>query len=503
MNGESRFPNLTRRHLLKGTAAAAAASLLPWQRAIATTQRAASSRQPIPSGAITPVPLTVTANAAGSVLPAFAGLAYPKGKILGSLFTGADKSLIGMFKRLGPSLLRLGGTPVDQSVWTPNGPGGVQGHVSPKDIENLAAFIKATGWQCLYGINLAGATTPALAVDEATYVYEKLGSSLVSIELGNEPDFYGRPGQPFAGNWSFDQYIALWTKYRNAIVNSLPTIPISGPASGGNPFTWTVPFGQTVAGQNINMLTQHYYVGDGQVATSTVDNLLQTGLHHDLVRELAALRSQSESLGIPFRMNECNSYFSNGSNPAPINIPATYTAALWALDYMFMCAQGGAQGVNFEGGGNVAGYSPMLNDANGVTAVCPLYYAMLLFTLAGTGTVLETVVSPGALNVTAYALSSPSGGMSVVVLNKESSANIQLQIELPQNVTKASLMELTQLSPGATGPNLLATSGVTIQGAEVSTGGAFSPAAPYQLTPDVNQVSCYVPALSAVLIQLS
>jgi hypothetical protein len=503
MNRESSFPNLTRRHLLKGTAAAAVASLLPWQRAIAGAQRLSSNAQPIPSGTITPVPVTVTANAAGAVLPAFAGLAYPKGKILGSLFTGADKSLIGMFKRLGPSLLRLGGTPVDQSVWTPNGPGGVQGHVSPKDIENLAAFIKATGWECLYAINLAGATTPALAVEEAAFVSEKLGPSLVSIELGNEPDFYGRHGQPFAGNWSLDQYVTLWTKYRNAIANRLPNLPISGPASGGNPFTWTIPFGQTAAGQNINMLTQHYYVADGQVAGSTVDNLLQTGLHRDLVRELAALQAQSQSMGIPFRMNECNSYFSNGGDPAPINIPATYTSALWGLDYMFMCAQAGAQGVNFEGGGNVPGYSPMLNDANSVTAVCPLYYAMLLFTLAGTGNVLETVVSPGALNVTAYALSKTTGGLSVVVLNKESDTNIQLQIELPQDVTKASLIELTQRSPGAAGPNLLATSGVTIQGAQVSTSGAFSPSAPYTLTPEINQVSCYVPALSAALIQLA
>jgi len=423
--------------------------------------------------------------------------------MLGELFTGSDTTLINVFKLLGPSLLRLGGTPTDQSVWTPNGPGGVQGHVSPTDIDNLAAFLNATQWKCLYGINLAGATTPALAVEEAEYVLNKLGPALVSIELGNEPDFYGRSGQPFAGKWSFDKFIALWTEYRNAIVNRLPNIPISGPASGGNPTTWTVPFAQRVTGDRINMLTQHYYVADGQVASATVENLLQTSLHRDLVRELAALKSEAVSQGIPFRMNECNTYFSNGPHPNPINIPATYTSALWGLDYLFICAQGGAQGINFEGGGGNPGYSPLLNGSKSVIQVCPLYYAMLLFTMAGTGTVLETVVSPGALNVTGYALRTASGGLSVVVVNKESSANIELELSLPQDVTSGSLLEMTQLSPGAAGPNLLATTGVTIQGGTVLTNGSFSPAAPYKLTPSKNTVTCYVPALSAALIQLS
>ena len=357
-------------------------------------------------------------------------------------------------------------------------------------------------WTCLYGINLAGpkpwVTNPALAAQEAAYVQAKLGSRLVSIELGNEPDFYGNPGQPFAGNWSLNQYLALWNQFREAVVRETPGIAVSGPAAAGDTTTWTVPFGQAVGSQKINLLTQHYYVGNAFSPTSTVQKLLQTSLNQDLVRELAALKAGAENIGVPFRMNECNTYF----NTALVNISGSYAATLWGLDYLFICAQGGAQGVNIEGGGPTPSYCPVLNNANSVTAISPLYYALLLFNLAGTGTVLDTVVSSGGLNVTGYALNKDAGGLSIVLVNKEST-DIQVPIELPQNYTSGKLIELTQCSPGATSPNAMAASGVTIQGAQVLTNGNFYPAAPYWCTPTANQVTAYVPALSAVLIQLS
>jgi hypothetical protein len=72
-----------------------------------------------------------------------------------------------MFKLLGPSVLRIGGNSVDKNIWSPNGPGQTAGQIAPSDVASLAAFVKAAGWQCLYGINLGGAatgaTTPALA----------------------------------------------------------------------------------------------------------------------------------------------------------------------------------------------------------------------------------------------------------------------------------------------------------------------------------------------------
>jgi hypothetical protein len=60
---------------------------------------------------------------------------------------------------------------------------------------------------------------------------------------------------------------------------------------------------------------------------------------------------------------------------------------------------------------------------------------------------------------------------------------------------------MTQLTSGTTGPDLSATSGVTIQGASVSPDGTFAPSPAYTLNASGDQLTWYVPALSAVLIQ--
>ena len=136
-------------------------------------------------------------------------------------------------------------------------------------MDALAAFLKQAGWQCIYGINLGGAatgaTTPALAAAEVAYVAQKFGSALLGIEIGNECDGYGAVGSYFAGNWSLAQFESLWEDFRSTIVAAVPGVSVTGPASGSNVFTWTVPFGQSVTSRNLSLLTQHYYRGDGRI----------------------------------------------------------------------------------------------------------------------------------------------------------------------------------------------------------------------------------------------
>jgi hypothetical protein len=198
-------------------------------------------------------------------------------------------------------------------------------------------------------------------------------------------------------------------------------------------------------------------------------------------------------------MSECNSFYNGGSN----GVSDSYASSLWVIDYLFNCAQGGASGVNFHGGGNSAGYTPIADSSGTVVGARPEYYGILLFTLAGEGTLYQTQVSAASLNVTAYAVKSSSGGTNLVVVNKDSTQNLQLTVMLPQGVTAATLVAMTQLTSGATGPDLSATSGVTIQGVSVNVDGSFTTGAAYTLQSSGTQVSCYVPALSAVLIQVT
>jgi hypothetical protein len=62
---------------------------------------------------------------------------------------------------------------------------------------------------------------------------------------------------------------------------------------------------------------------------------------------------------------------------------------------------------------------------------------------------------------------------------------------------------MIQLTSGATGPDLSATSVVTIQEASVNPDGTFSPSPAYMLNPSGAELTCYVPAVSAVLIQIA
>jgi hypothetical protein len=497
-------PTLTRRQIVQGAVALAASSLLSGCGSSNSTPApqpvAQTNPQPVPAGSLTQASLTVTATAAGSIGAAFAGLSYEKSQLYGPLFTASNTDLIGIFQRLGPSILRIGGNSVDRNVWTPNGPGQTAGQIAPSDVDSLAAFVKAAGWQCLYGINLGGAatgaTTPALAAAEVAYAAQQFGSSLLGIEIGNEPDLYGDTGNYFAGNWSLSQFLTLWGQFRAAILASTPGVPITGPADASNEATWTVPFGQTVTKSEITLLTQHYYRANGQLPTSTAAYLITPD--PTLIADLAILEAGAPSIGVPYRMSECNSFYNGGAS----GVSDSYASSLWVIDYLFNCVQGGAVGVNFHGGGDGTGYTPIANSAATVVGARPEFYGILLFTLASQGTLYTTQVDAGTLNVTAYAVKTSSGGLNLIVVNKDLTQNLQLTTQLPGSASSATLLAMTQLTSGATGPNLSATSGVTIQGASVNPDGTFSPAAAYTLEPSGSQLTCYVPALSAVLIQI-
>src|SRR5580704_4202949 len=193
-SGPFRVFSLDRRRTIQGALALAASSLLPGCGSTSGSSSGSpgggssnSNPQPTPSGSITSASLSVTATSAGSISPAFAGLSYEKSTLYENpyLFTGSNANLIALFKLIGPSILRIGGNSVDRNVWTPTGAGQTAGQIAPNDINALAAFVKATGGQCLYGINLGGAgpvpytsgalvaaTTPTLAAEEVAYAYQ-------------------------------------------------------------------------------------------------------------------------------------------------------------------------------------------------------------------------------------------------------------------------------------------------------------------------------------------
>ena len=276
-------PALTRRHLLQGLAAVAATSALSGCGAALVRPAAASTSgeptqpppQPLPSGAITSASLTVAATTIGSIDAGFLGLAYEKQSLQTPLFSPANTNLIGLFRRLGPGVLRIGGPSVDHNVWATDGISQTPGEITPAAVDALASFLRATGWSCLYTINLGGsatgATTPALAAAEAAYVTAQLGPALLAIELGNACESYGATF--YAGNWSVEIFETLWQQYRSAILAVTPSVRFSGPAAAGNLDSWTIPFAEYVTSGQLGMLSQQITRGPA----SSADNRRSSG----------------------------------------------------------------------------------------------------------------------------------------------------------------------------------------------------------------------------------
>jgi len=448
---------------------------------LATGGILSGSPQTAPSGPITNATVNVTNAVTGVIGPAFAGLSYEKSQMANPFFSPENSDAIGLFKLIGPSLLRIGGNSVDETTWTPNGKGRTSGQVAPSDIDALAGFLKATGWQVLYGTNLAQ-STPALAASEIAYAVQSLGSYLYGIEIGNEVDLYA--GKYFPSTWGFSDYLALWQSFVAAIRAQSPNVPLTGPVAADNISGFVAPFAKA-EGRSVILLSSHYYRGNGQSASSTVELLVSPD--PDIVKQCAEMLAISQSVDVPYRIAETNSFYNGG---AP-NVSDSYASALWVIDHLFANAANGSQGINLHGGGDSTGYTPIADSGGVVVGARPEFYGVTFFTLAGPGLLQQTTINANGLNATAYAIRAQNGAYSIIVNNKDETQNLNVTLAPELLAASAQMIQLT-------GPALDATTGITIQGATIQPDGSFSPGAP---TPLSSQ-SFYVSPLSAVLVKL-
>jgi uncharacterized protein (TIGR03437 family) len=398
-------------------------------------------------------------------------------------FSPQNTNAIGLFKLIGPSLLRIGGNSVDKTTWTPNGKGRTAGQVAPSDIDALAGFLQATGWQVLYGTNLA-TSTPALAAAEIAYAVQSLGPSLYGIEIGNEVDLYHSNGY-FPSTWGFSDYLTLWQSFVTAIRQVSPNVPLTGPVAASNISGYVAPFA-AAEGRNVILLSDHYYRGNGELATSTVDLLVSPD--PNIITQAKAMLAVSQSVDVPYRFAETNSFYNGG---AP-NVSDSYASGLWVIDHLFACAANGATGINLHGGGDSTGYTPIADSDGVVVEARPEFYGVTLFTLAGQGTLQQTTINAGSVNATAYAIKAVSGALSIIINNKDTAQTLNITLQLPQAASSATLISMT-------GASLDATTGIAIQGASIQADGSFSPGSSVLLSPSL---TCSVGPLTAVLIRV-
>ena len=443
-------------------------------------------------GAAPSVTASVTVDHAATgydVDPSFIGLSFEKNNLQTPAFNANNKELISLFKSLGAGIFRVGANLVDRTTWSPNGKGGTAGTTAPADIERLAGFLRATDWKVIYAVNMAK-STPAIAADEARAAAKALGDRLYGFEIGNEPNLYP-PGNRPAG-WGYAQFKTEWESYANAMRAAVPTATFTGSASAGDAAHWVVPFAKDEA-SFLSVLTTHYYLADGKLATSNADKLLASERRvADETAQLSQL-ARDNHIAHGFRYAEANSFWGGGAK----GVSNAYVSALWSLEFLLTIASRGGAGVNFHAfiGDSGPTYSSIVTDATGKPLEArPEFYGMKLFTIAAQGTVRQPKVTANGAAMSAYAIDERDGSTGVVLFNKSRTARIRMNVDVGRPATSATALALT-------GPNLEAVSGVTLGGSTIRPDGAYAPVFQPSLAVTGSTVTVDVDPDSAVLVR--
>lgn len=463
---------MKRRDFLKSTSAFAASGLAP---RLLRAQSAA------------PITATLTIDESTTLAtlpPDFIGLSYESAQLANPAFFSAENTaLITLFRELADrGVLRLGGGTSEFTAFTNEEPSSPPPFdavgpdtsknvksdtpITLKSLRNLRAFLDATNWRCLYGLNL-GRGPVARAAEEAFYAQNLLGPRLIAFQLGNEPDAWRNRYRP--ASWTYADYWKEWSVAHAAIVARVPQARFAGP-DVSNKMAYVTGFAEDVkrSAPDVVMLTSHYYaMGPAGAPGMTIDKLLSPDpkLERDLQIAMAAARSA----GLPYRMSEGNSCW-NGGQPG---VSDTLASALWVADTMLDFALFGCAGVNLHGGGN-GFYTPIAGSLAAGFDRRPEFFGMELVKPFAGATLIQAKLDCANNRVRAYAARN-SASTLLLAINKTTEP-------VAIRTTQHRVRRQWQL----TGPAIDAKHGVTLTESRASA---------------LRKGMLHVPAYSAILIE--
>jgi hypothetical protein len=493
---------MNRRHFLTGSAAMVAGSL-GYARCFGQAGPPALGESAVAGT------LEVDLNSSSHLIPLnYNGLSYELAQLTDpNFFAATNQELISLFRQLSPQgVLRLGGNSsescwfkADASVTAPEfrpaaGPASENWMpnqlfvVTPEAVDHLADFMKATGWQLIYGLSF-GHNTPERAAREAEYVASKVGEQLLYFQIGNEPDFYHNTNNKTRpANWGFADYLEEWKQCADAISQRAPRANFGGPDVGSSS-NWIPQFIRGASeklGSHLATVTGHYYAeGPPDDPKVTTARLLAT--NPTIARRTKSIVDAAAKDKLVYRMTEGNSCY-RGGKPG---MSDAFAAALWAGDYMLALASAGCAGVNLHGGsrsvlraalGNhmpgelVARessdtkggyYTPIAGELGQGFQARPIFYGMVLANQLAGKQSKEVALTANAVNATAYA-GEKDGQVLIAIFNKDDAHDLRLSLQMPPDFHRAKLWRLTA-------PALDSTSRVTLAGSEVSAKSTWSP----------------------------
>jgi len=456
---------------------------------LAATRLRAQAHAPIQAS------LTIPREANGPQIPAdFLGLSYEVKELeTPEFFSANNTGLIRAFKQISPhGVLRLGGNTSEFGWWkpTPDSPEPEHPHtrevvgepkasyyaVTPEAVRNLAAFLEATGWTCLYGINM-GTNTPARAAAEAEFVAKTLGSRLQYFQIGNEVDLFGRHLRD-QKTWSPQTYLEEWLTLARAIAARVPHARFGMPDIASN-MSWLPDIADAWHSvQNpphVTRLTHHYYFG-GPPSNPEVNipNLLKPATMVKVQGMANTAAAAAAKMGVRVRMTEGNTCY-RGGKPGVSDV---FAAALWSADYSLLLAANNYSGLNLHGGtgpiiasglGGVmfgdevlrqqgatpeqiathphAYYSPIAQFGSEYV-IEPVAYGLIFAGSFAGGTLIASDfaadLQAANINATAYAAHLAGGHTSVIVLNKDMENDLDLRLNF--GAGRSGIAEMTLLN---------------------------------------------------------
>jgi hypothetical protein len=424
--------------------------------------------------------LSVQTSAPGmGVSPDFIGLSYENMQLEDpSFFSPRNTSLVQQFRAISPrGVLRLGGNTSEFNWWkaTPsqqppqrklvlkNGsrPQDTLYAITPETIRELDGFLKATGWSCIYGLNL-GFGTPATDVPEAEFVFKTLGPRLRYFQIGNEVDMFVFYHLRDADTWNVNRYLQQWLVIARAVQKALPDAKFGLP-DVAREVSWLTDIADQWGGledkPHVTTLSHHYYWnGPPSNPKATIHSLLQPDPAVTQKAEMA--RAAAAKMGTAYRMTEGNTVYRGGKS----GLSDVFASALWASDYLLTLMSFGYSGVNLHGGsghaqavsvgGTFVGeadmkdpnqphpkpfYTPIANEGtlagsgvngklNGTYLLEPTGYGMKFVSEFAGGSLLPVRFNPGTVNATAYAVRRADGKVLLAILNKDETQSLRLQL---------------------------------------------------------------------------
>jgi len=440
------------------------------------------------------VNLVIPAEATGARMPAdFVGLSYEVEELANpAFFSPKNAALIRAFKEISSrGVLRLGGNTGEFAWWraTPDSPEPVHPKtrevvgepkasyyaVTPEAVRNLAAFLEATGWTCLYGINM-GTNTPARAAEEAEFAAKTLGSRLQYFQIGNEVDLFGRHLRD-PQTWSATTYLAEWLTLAHAVAARVPRANFGIPDVASN-ISWLTEIANNWSAvedpPHVTTLTHHYYFG-GPATNPDVNipNLLRPATMVNVQSMADTAVASAAKMNVRHRMTEGNTCY-RGGKPGVSDV---FAAALWAVDYSLLLAANNYSGINLHGGtgsiiaSGLGGFLPgdvMLKDQGATpdqiaahphafyTPIAsfgsdyilePVAYGLKFAGSFSGGSFIQADLSSqlqaAGINATAYAAELAHGQSSVIVLNKDMENDLVLRLEFA--AAKSAAVEIETL----------------------------------------------------------